>query len=105
MDNDAVINCVHAYVLLICHVHFPSCEETQSEYREQKICRETCLNFIRLCGKIWDVVVKAYTIRNPDPAKTKRVHCKIQRYRNAGDSPECWYSDLKDSAGNIRMRQ
>ena len=105
-DNSTVFKCAHAWVPFICHVYFPSCEGTKSEYKDQKICRETCFNLIRICGwKIWDFVVKFVTNNNPgDSELEKFVHCKIQPFRNAGDSPECWYSDLEDSAGNISMR-
>ena len=103
LDNETAIKCAHAFVPFICHVYFPSCEGTGNEYKEQKICRETCLDLIRICGwKIWDFVVKAFEIRYSDPESKKLVHCKLQPYRNAGDSPECWYSDLEDSAGDIR---
>ena len=106
-DNGTVMKCAHASVPYICHVHLPSCEGTKSEYKEQKICRETCLNLIRICGrKIWDLVVKIITHNNPeDPKIEKSVRCKIQPYRNAGDSPECWYSDLEDFAGKTRFKR
>ena len=39
-------------------------------------------------------------IRNSDPESKKPVCCELQPYRNVGDSPECWYSDLKESTGN-----
>ena len=42
-------------------------------------------------------------IRNLDPESKKLVHCELQPFRNAGDSPECWYSDFKESAGNEIM--
>ena len=104
-ENGTVMKCAHAFVKFICHVDFPSCEGTNSEYKEQKICRETCLVLIRICGwKIWNFVVKNITNNNPeDPEIEKFIRCKIQPFRNAGDSQECWYCDLEESAGNIKM--
>ncbi|XP_028399013.1 uncharacterized protein LOC114522511 [Dendronephthya gigantea] len=102
VDNDAVIKCVHALVPLLCHFYFPSCEGTRSKYKEQKICRKTCLNLIHTCDKIWDFFVKAYTIKYSNTKTRKLVQCKLQPYRNAGDSPECWYADLEDSAVTIQ---
>ena len=105
VDNETAMKCVYAFVPIMCHVYFPSCEGTKSEYKEQKICRETCLDLIRICGwKIWNFVVKLFINFNPDPERENFIRCKIQPFRNAGDSPECWYSDLEDSTGYIRMR-
>ena len=64
MDNDTVIKCVYVAVSITCHAYFPFCDGTQCEYKEQKGCRETCLNFIHICGRIWDVFARAYSIRN-----------------------------------------
>ncbi|XP_028414636.1 plasminogen-like [Dendronephthya gigantea] len=105
VDNDMVIKCVHASVPLLCHYHFPSCEATRAVYKEQTICRETCLNLIRICGEIWDYFAKAYTHKHPDQQSKKRVLCELQPYRNAGESPECWYSDLENSTVAIPSPQ
>ena len=104
VDNDTVIKCAHAGVPFACQYHFPSCDGTQSEYKERKICRETCLNFIHICGRIWDVIAKLFVFKHPDPESKKLLHCELQPYRNAGDSPECWYSDFKESTGNEIMK-
>ncbi|XP_028399006.1 uncharacterized protein LOC114522508 isoform X2 [Dendronephthya gigantea] len=98
VDNDTLIKCLHAYVPFACHYFFPNCDGTQSEYKKQKICQRTCLNIIRICGKIWDFYAKFIIRYNPQPEWKKLVYCKLQPYRNAGDSPECWYADLEDSA-------
>ena len=98
VDNETAIKCMNAFVPFICHYHFPSCEGTKSEYKKQAICRETCLNLIHICGKkIWDVIAKRYILQHRVPEARKRVHCELQPYRNAGVSPECWYSDLEKS--------
>ncbi|XP_028399009.1 uncharacterized protein LOC114522509 isoform X2 [Dendronephthya gigantea] len=97
VDNDTFIKCLHAVVPFACHYSFPNCDGTQSEYKKQKICRKTCLNIIRICGKIWDFYVKFSKHNHPEPGMEKLLYCKLQPYRNAGDSPECWYIDLEDS--------
>ena len=105
VDNETAIKCAYAFVPALCHLYLPSCDGTKREYKAQKICRETCFNLIRICGwKIWDLVVKYATNNNPYLERESLIRCKILPYRNAGDSPECWYSDFKESAGNIRMR-
>ena len=91
VNNDTVIKCAYASVSFICHATFRRCDGTESEYKQQKICRETCLNLIRVCGwKIWDFVVRYTTKNHPEPEAEKFIRCEIQPYRNAGDSPECW---------------
>ena len=103
--NETVITCVHALLPVLCHNYFPSCEASRGEYKQQKICRETCLNLIRICGKMGEFLAKVYTHIHPEPESKKRVRCKLLPYRNAGDSPECWYSDLENSTGNIKGRR
>jgi hypothetical protein len=53
---------------------------------------------------LWEVIIKSYIIRKPWEKKLYRW--ELQPYRNAGDSPECWYfNGLANSAGNIIMGQ
>ena len=100
VDNDTLIKCANAFVPSMCHINFPSCEGTKSQYKEQKICRESCLKVFRSCGKISYIFKKYYVIGNTDPESKKLVNCELP-HRNAGDSPECWYHDPESSTGNI----
>ena len=100
-DNDTLIKCVNAAMPILCHRNFPSCEGTKSQYTERKSCRESCLNIFRFCGKISRLFAKIYVIINPGLKSKKFIYCTELPYRNAGDSPECWYNDPKISTGNI----
>ena len=105
VDNETVIKCAYAFVPVLCRVNFPSCDGTKSEYKKKKICSETCHDLIRICGwKAWNFVVRIITNNRPDPETKKLLHCQLMSYRNAGDSPECWYSDFESSAGNKMER-
>ncbi|XP_028408139.1 uncharacterized protein LOC114530726 [Dendronephthya gigantea] len=84
-----VENCVKALGLLFCHYYLPSCDRTQSVYKRQFICRESCLDFMHICGNIWKILERFLIFQHPEMAKL--VSCELQPYRNAGDSPECWY--------------
>ena len=101
VDNDTLIKCLKAMVPIVCHIKFPSCEGTKSQYKKQQICRETCLKVFRVCGKIIsDVFKKIYVIGNTDLESKKLVDCELP-HRNAGESPECWYHDPENSTGNV----
>ncbi|CAB4007052.1 Tyrosine- kinase transmembrane receptor ROR2, partial [Paramuricea clavata] len=89
VDISNVRKCAQAAAKWFCRQYFPSCDRTQSVFKEQKICRESCLVLTRTCGKLWEMFVKYYTIQYPDSKKL--YQCELQPYRNAGDSPECWY--------------
>ena len=96
----AVRKCAQAVTIMYCHNYFPSCDRTQSVYKEQKMCHESCLDLTHMCGKLWEMFVRYYTIEYPGTKKLWR--CELQPTRNAGDSPECWYfNGLANSAGNI----
>ena len=81
--------CSRLFVIFSCRDYFPSCDRTESVIKEQMICRESCLHFTHICSKIYKTMLTYYTIRFPE--KKKKYECKLQPYRNAGDSPECWY--------------
>ena len=85
--------CLRALFTYYCHRRFPSCDRTQNVVVEQKVCRESCLEMIHICGKIYDVLFKYSEIRFPK--RKKRYRCELQPYRNAGDSPECYYYSLE----------
>ncbi|CAB4014749.1 coadhesin-like isoform X2, partial [Paramuricea clavata] len=91
VDISTVRKCGQAFAILYCHLYFPSCDRTQSVFKEQKICHESCLHLTRMCGELWEMFVKSYTIRHPKAEETKLLRCELQPTRNAGDSPECWY--------------
>jgi hypothetical protein len=45
-----------------------------------------------MCGELLKMIVRYYTISHPEKKKElELLRCEIQPYRNAGDSPECWY--------------
>ena len=93
--------CSQAIIVLYCHSRFPSCDRTQNVVVEQKLCREPCLEFIEVCGKVYDVFFEYLTLRFPK--RKKEFRCELQPYRNAGDSPECYYYSLRtNSTGKTR---
>ena len=85
---------------IVCHHLFPWCDRSQSVYKEQKVCRETCLNAMRICYKLWKPAEAIMVAKNPELRLKKLFRCELQPYRNAGDSPECWYDDFTNSTGN-----
>ena len=89
VDINTLRKCVQISAILVCRSSFPSCDRTQSVFKEQTICRESCLESIHVCHKMWEIVERYYTIRYPE--KKKLFNCELQPYRNAGHSPECWY--------------
>lgn len=93
--------CARFFTTLVCRFDFPSCDRTQSVYKEQKPCRESCLDVRHICRKIWEVFAKVTTIRRRKAKTKKLVKCELQPYRNAGDSPECWYDDFINSTGKF----
>jgi hypothetical protein len=102
VDITTVRKCFQLVIIGFCHYVFPSCDRTQSVFKEQKICRESCLEFLHDCHKIGKIFVKYFIIRYPE--KAKLYSCELQPYRNAGDSPECWYyNGPTNSTGNIIM--
>ena len=100
IDISSVRKCLQDLPIVYCHNYFPSCDRTQSVYKKQTICHESCLDLTHVCGKLWEIFVRYYTISFPH--KKKLVRCELQPTRNAGDSPECWYfNGLANAAGNI----
>ena len=51
---------------------------------------------------MWKLTAKVYIHANPEPESKKFIHRELQPYRNAGDSPKCWYSDLENFTGDIK---
>lgn len=104
-DVSTIKKCVKSLIILFCHEFFPSCDRTQSVFKKRKICRESCLEFTHSCGRAWKLFQTLTKIRYPgDTEKNKRTHCKLQPYRNAGDSPECWYFNRRSNiTGNINI--
>ena len=96
VDVARVRKCVQAAVMIYCHDQFPSCDRTENVAMEQKVCREPCLESIRVCGKMYDAGFK-YLIM-ADPEKKKKFRCELQPYRNAGDSPECYYYRVRTNS-------
>ena len=102
INNATMENCIPALIIWFCRFYFPRCDRTKSVFQEQKICRETCLQASHVCHKFLTNILKFYRIQNPN--KRKFISCELQAYRNAGDSPECWYStELANFTGNITI--
>ena len=95
LDTATVKWCYCRFLQLRCHYYFPSCDRTQSVYKKQKICRETCLKVRQSCYKPWKSIGIAVKLRHPNEEILNVFQCKLPSYRNAGDSPECWYDDLQ----------
>ena len=93
--------CLPALFTYYCHGYFPRCDRTRSVVVEQKVCRESCLEMIHICGKMYDVLFKYFITLSPK--RKKEYRCELQPYRNAGDSPECYYYSLRaNSTGKTR---
>ena len=107
MDIPSIKKCAKNVIILMCRFYFPSCDGTKNVFRKTKVCRESCLEFIDSCGPAWKLFEKYIKARYPhNIEKNKRAHCELQPYRNAGDSPECWYYNRDANiTGNINNRQ
>ena len=93
--------CLRAAIPIYCHINFPGCDRTQNVVVEQKLCRESCLEAIHICGKIYDFFFTYMKTHSPE--KKKKYNFGLQPYRNAGDSPECYYYSLRtNSTGKTR---
>ncbi|CAB4016143.1 Hemicentin-1, partial [Paramuricea clavata] len=89
VDINTTRKCIKLFAIFICRHRFPSCDGTQGVFKKQTICRESCLEYSRICHKISDIFVQYDSIRSP---KHKKFYdCELKQHRNAGDSPECWY--------------
>ena len=89
LDVTTIKKCVPFFFRYLCHAYFPSCDQTQSTFLKQEVCRESCFKLIEICGKFYEVLSTFPATRFP---KLKnKYRCKVQPYRNAGDSPECYY--------------
>ncbi|CAB4033190.1 angiopoietin-1 receptor-like, partial [Paramuricea clavata] len=91
VDINTVRKCLQAVAIGYCHLNFPSCDRTDSVFKEQKICRESCLELTHMCGELWEMFVRWYAVGHPYHPEKKAFRCELQPSRNAGDSPECWY--------------
>ena len=92
--------CARLFAIFMCRDVFPNCDRTESVIKEQMICRESCLYVAHVCIKIYKKLLTYYGIRFPK--NKKKYEWKLQPYRNAGDSPECWYfNPLKNLTGKI----
>ena len=100
INNATMEKCRPVFIIWFCRLYFPRCDRTQSVFKEQKLCRETCLQISHTCHKLFNVFLKFYLIQYPDARKF--LFCELQPYRNAGDSPECWYfTELANFTGNM----
>ena len=55
LDVTTVKKCIQFFTRYLCHDYFPSCDQTQSLFLKQKVCRESCLQLIDICGKMYEV--------------------------------------------------
>ena len=100
VDISTIRKCLQDFTIVYCRHFFPSCDRTQSVFKEQKICRESYLELTHMCGKLWEIWERYYIIEYPE--EKKLLLGELQPTRNAGDSPECWYfNGLANSAGNV----
>ncbi len=100
LDINRFEKCWDNILIFYCRYYFPRCDQTQSVFKRQKICHESCLKLAQICGGLWKLIITTQKIRFP--GMTIGLSCELQQYRNAGDSPECWYiNTLANSAGNI----
>jgi hypothetical protein len=105
VDIATIRKCMRFDEIYLCHHHFPRCDRTQSVFKEQMICRESYVGFIHVCHKLWEIYVTYFTIRSPEKKKLYNS-LQLQPYRNAGDSPECWYFNrFANYTGNIRNQR
>jgi hypothetical protein len=101
MDVVTLRKCLQFAIEIVCRDLFPSCDRTQSVLLEQKICRESCLETTRICSKMYRFLFNYYTEQHPE--SEKQFRCELQPYRNAGDSPECYYvNGLANTPGTIQ---
>ena len=102
MDISSIKKCIENMMILACHMGFPSCDRTQSVMRKRMVCRESCLDLTHSCGRVKTFAERMVAIRYPNDSEIyKQVHCP-RPYRNAGDSPECWYFNRNANiTGNI----
>jgi hypothetical protein len=101
IDVVTLRKCLQFLIEIFCRDLFPSCDWTQSVFLEQKICRESCLETTRICSKMYRFIFNYYTEQHPE--SKKKFRCELQPYRNAGDSPECYYvNGLANTPGTIQ---
>ena len=103
MDILSAKKCVENIIILACHMFFPRCDRTQSVLRKMMVCRESCLELTHSCGQAWNFAETLIKIDYPDDIQGyyKMAECEFP-YRNAGDSPECWYFNRHaNNTGNI----
>lgn len=103
VDAATAVKCWKIISLLACVNIYPGCDRTQSVFKAKRLCRETCVDCIRACPKVWKDLYKYQTIRFPE--KKKLFSCQLQPYRNAGASPECLYFTKRftNSSGIIQL--
>ncbi len=99
-DINRVEKCMENILIFYCRYYFPRCDQTQSVFKRQKVCHESCLKLTHICGEMWKLFIT--TSKTRSPGSKISLSCELQQYRNAGDSPECWYiNTLANSTGNI----
>ncbi|XP_028418125.1 uncharacterized protein LOC114543261, partial [Dendronephthya gigantea] len=99
--------CIPILNIYLCHLFFPSCDRTQSVYKEKAACRETRVNVYHLCDyvSIRETFKKYFSIRwsGATPERKKFILGDLQPVRNAGDSPECWYTEFRNTTDRLTI--
>ena len=104
-DISSFKKCMKNAIILVCHMLFPRCDRTGSVLMERMVCRESCIEITHSCGQIWTIIERMIQIRYPDDkwGYNKQVFCEFP-YRNAGDSPECYFFNRHANIkGNINI--
>ena len=81
--------CRKAIDVVYCHHYFPRCDGTGNSYKAQRLCKETCQYFTNSCSQ---ELSGAAVSRSIDI-----INCAKLSLRNSGESPECYYFDVRDN--------
>ncbi|CAB3986567.1 partial [Paramuricea clavata] len=74
VDINTVRKCLEAIAIGYCHLNFPSCDRTDSMFKEQKICRESCLELTHMCGELWKMLNAGISMET----QTLQMHLQLQ---------------------------
>ena len=80
--------CRKAIDIVYCHHYFPRCDGTGNSYKAQRLCKETCQYFTNSCSQ---------ELKLLDSRSIDIINCAKFSLRNSGESPECYYFDVRDN--------
>ena len=81
--------CRKAIDIVYCHHFFPRCDGTGNSYKAQRLCKETCQYFTNSCSQELSGAAVSRFI--------DIINCAKLSWRNSGESPECYYFDVRDN--------